>query len=76
MLWKQCNSTFLLRLTDCYVTTLTIPHKIELPMVKLNHDMIKALPDWKAADAPQIPPNTDTGAMVVTAENVDQFRHE
>ena len=42
----------------------------------LNHDMIEALPDWRAADAPQIPPNTDTGAMVVTAENVDQFRHE
>lgn len=42
----------------------------------LNHDMIKALPDWRAANAPQIPPNTDTGAMVVTADNVDQFRHK
>ena len=41
----------------------------------LNHGSLKALPDWKAANAPQIPPNTDTGAMVITKDNVDQFRH-
>ncbi len=41
----------------------------------LNHGALKALPDWKAANAPQIPPNTDTGAMVITKDNVDQFRH-
>lgn len=42
----------------------------------LNHGALKALPDWKAANAPQIPPNTDTGAMVITKDNVDQFRHK
>jgi len=42
----------------------------------LNHSKINALPDWKAANAPQIPPNTDTGAMVITKANVDQFRHK
>ena len=42
----------------------------------LNHDMVEAQPDWRAADAPQIPPNSATGARVITADNVDQFRHE
>lgn len=41
-----------------------------------KNDLIKALPDWEAADAPQVPPNTDTGVMVITEDNVDYFSHE
>lgn len=34
------------------------------------------LPDWKAATIDPLPQNVDTGIMVITRENVQQFRHK
>lgn len=42
----------------------------------LANNKIPHLPDWRAADAPPIPTNVDTGTMVITKQNVDQFLHK
>lgn len=39
----------------------------------LKHDLVEMVPDWQAAGVPPVAPNTDTGVMVVTADNVDFF---
>jgi ribose transport system substrate-binding protein len=39
----------------------------------LNHDMIKDIADWRGAGVSPVPSNTDTGAMIITQDNVDQF---
>ncbi|MCC6443973.1 MAG: substrate-binding domain-containing protein [Armatimonadetes bacterium] len=41
----------------------------------LRNDRIKHLSDWRAADAPPLPRSIDTGIMVITKENVGQFKH-
>ncbi len=39
----------------------------------VKHDLIEMVPDWRAAGLPPVAPNTDTGVMVVTQDNVDFF---
>ncbi|MCL4876446.1 MAG: substrate-binding domain-containing protein [Anaerolineae bacterium] len=41
----------------------------------LHNDILKVLPDWKAAGVNILPEQIQTGVMTVTGENVDQFRH-
>lgn len=41
----------------------------------LNNGKIGHLPDWRVAQAPPLPASVDTGIMVITKDNVDQFRH-
>jgi ribose transport system substrate-binding protein len=41
----------------------------------LNNGKIGHLPDWRQAQAPPLPASVDTGIMVITKENVEQFRH-
>ena len=41
----------------------------------LAHDEIMHLPDWRAANAPPLPRNVDTGVMIITKENFRQFKH-
>ena len=41
----------------------------------LAHDEIMHLPDWRAANAPPLPRNVDTGVMIITKENYRQFKH-
>lgn len=42
----------------------------------LARDQIKHLPDWRKAQAPPVPAMVDTGVMVITRENVDQFAQQ
>lgn len=42
----------------------------------LNHDILKVLPDWKAAQVNQLPEQIQTGVMMITQDNVSQFRHQ
>lgn len=39
-------------------------------------DQIKHLPDWRKAHAPPVPSSIDTGVMVITKENVEQFAQQ
>lgn len=41
----------------------------------LNNGKIGHLPDWRKAQAPPLPASVDTGIMVITKDNVEQFRH-
>jgi ribose transport system substrate-binding protein len=41
----------------------------------LNNGRIGHLPDWRKAQAPPLPASVDTGIMVITKDNVEQFRH-
>jgi len=41
----------------------------------LNNGKIGHLPDWRVAQAPPLPASVDTGIMVITKDNVEQFRH-
>jgi len=41
----------------------------------LANDRIRHLPDWRAAAAPPLPRTIDTGIMIITRDNVAQFRH-
>jgi ribose transport system substrate-binding protein len=41
----------------------------------LNHDRIKMVPDWRKAKTCPLPALVDTGAVVITPENVQAFRH-
>jgi len=41
----------------------------------LAHDEIMHLPDWRAANAPPFPRNIDTGVMIITRTNYQQFKH-
>ena len=41
----------------------------------LAHDEIMHLPDWRAANAPPLPRNVDTGVMIITKDNYRQFKH-
>lgn len=42
----------------------------------LNNDILRVLPDWRAAGVNILPEQIMTGVMTVTRDNVDQFRHE
>lgn len=42
----------------------------------LVRDEIKHLPDWRKAKAPPMPSAVDTGVMVITKGNVDQFAQQ
>jgi ribose transport system substrate-binding protein len=42
----------------------------------LNHGRIKMVPDWRTAKTCPLPAVVDTGAVVITPENVQAFRHE
>jgi ribose transport system substrate-binding protein len=42
----------------------------------LNHDVLKVLPDWKAAQVNPLPEQVQTGVMMITQDNVSQFRHQ
>jgi ribose transport system substrate-binding protein len=41
----------------------------------IAHDEVKHLPDWRAAGAPPFPRNVDTGVMIITKANYQQFKH-
>ncbi|MHB8523708.1 MAG: substrate-binding domain-containing protein [Limisphaerales bacterium] len=41
----------------------------------LNHGKIKMVADWRAAKTSPLPALVDTGAVVITPENVRYFRH-
>ncbi len=41
----------------------------------LNHDRMKMVPDWRAADTCPLPAVVDTGTVVITSSNVDHFYH-
>ena len=41
----------------------------------LNHGRIKMVADWRAAKTCPLPALVDTGAVVITPENVQAFRH-
>lgn len=42
----------------------------------LARDEIRHLPDWRKAEAPPMPSTVDTGVMVITRVNVDQFAQQ
>ncbi|MHC1767626.1 MAG: substrate-binding domain-containing protein [Verrucomicrobiia bacterium] len=42
----------------------------------LNHGRIKMVPDWRKAQTCPLPAFVDTGAVVITPENVQFFRHK
>lgn len=45
-------------------------------LYSLAHNEIMHLPDWRAAGAPPLPRNVDTGVMIITKKNLQQFKHE
>ncbi len=42
----------------------------------LNHGRIKMVPDWRKAQTCPLPASVDTGAVVITPDNVQFFRHK
>jgi ribose transport system substrate-binding protein len=42
----------------------------------LNHGRIKMVPDWRKARTCPLPASVDTGAVVITPDNVQFFRHQ
>ncbi|MDU8911889.1 substrate-binding domain-containing protein [Aestuariicoccus sp. MJ-SS9] len=40
-----------------------------------NTDGLQVVPDWRAAGINPLPESVDTGVMMITAENVAQFKH-
>lgn len=42
----------------------------------LNHGRIKMVPDWRKARTCPLPASVDTGAVVITPDNVQFFRHK
>jgi len=42
----------------------------------LHNDLLKVLPDWRAAGVNILPDQVQTGVMTVTQETLSQYRHQ
>jgi ribose transport system substrate-binding protein len=42
----------------------------------LNHNQLKPVPDWQAAEINPLPESITTGVWQLTKDNVDQFKHK